>query len=125
MADKKIPMRVSIITMDTHLSSATERARYALKKKLPSLELSIHAASSWTVDATALENCITDIESADILIVTMLFMEDHYKPVIEALKQIDDRFFVANSAKVLQAQFCKRLQDSRTNTEPVHIAAHQ
>ena len=86
MADKKIPMRVSIITMDTHLSSATERARYALKKKLPSLELSIHAASSWTVDAKALENCITDIESADILIVTMLFMEDHYKPVIEALK---------------------------------------
>ena len=86
MVDKKIPMRVSIITMDTHLSSATERARYALKKKLPSLELSIHAASSWTVDAKALENCITDIESADILIVTMLFMEDHYKPVIEALK---------------------------------------
>ncbi|AKD25673.1 magnesium chelatase, H subunit [Polynucleobacter duraquae] len=86
MADKKIPMRVSIITMDTHLSSATERARYALKKKLPSLELSIHAASAWTVDAKALENCITDIESADILIVTMLFMEDHYKPVIEALK---------------------------------------
>ncbi|MCF8165476.1 MAG: magnesium chelatase subunit H [Rhodoferax sp.] len=86
MADKKIPMRVSIITMDTHLSSATERARYALKKKLPSLELSIHAASSWTVDAKALENCIADIESADILIVTMLFMEDHYKPVIEALK---------------------------------------
>ena len=86
MADKKIPMRVSIITMDTHLSSATERARYALKKKLPSLELSIHAASSWTVDAKALESCISDIESADILIVTMLFMEDHYKPVIEALK---------------------------------------
>lgn len=86
MADKKIPMRVSIITMDTHLTSATERARYALKKKLPSLELSIHAASSWTVDAKALENCITDIESADILIVTMLFMEDHYKPVIEALR---------------------------------------
>jgi magnesium chelatase subunit H len=55
MVDKKIPMRVSIITMDTHLSSATERARYALKKKLPSLELSIHAASSWTVDAKALE----------------------------------------------------------------------
>jgi len=79
-------MRVSIITMDTHLSSATESARYTLKKKLPSLELTIHAASSWTVDTKALENCITDIESADILIVTMLFMEDHYKPVIEALK---------------------------------------
>lgn len=87
MVSKLIPMRVAIITMDTHLSSATERARYALKKKLPSLELSIHAASSWTVDGKALESCLHDIETADILIVTMLFMEDHYKPVIEALKE--------------------------------------
>ncbi|CAM3803159.1 magnesium chelatase subunit H [Polynucleobacter antarcticus] len=86
MADKHIPIKVSIVTMDTHLASATERARYALKKKLPGLELSIHAASSWTVDSKALESCISDIQSADILIVTMLFMEDHFKPVIEALK---------------------------------------
>jgi magnesium chelatase subunit H len=86
MVDKHIPMRVAIITMDTHLSSATERARYALKKKIPGLELSIHAASAWTVDSKALDSCIHDIEAADILIVTMLFMEDHYKPVIEALK---------------------------------------
>ena len=86
MVDKHIAMRVAIITMDTHLSSATERARYALKKKIPGLELSIHAASSWTVDSKALDSCIHDIETADILVVTMLFMEDHYKPVIEALK---------------------------------------
>jgi len=86
MVDKHIAMRVTIITMDTHLSSATERARYALKKKIPGLELSIHAASSWTVDSKALDSCIHDIETADILVVTMLFMEDHYKPVFEALK---------------------------------------
>ena len=86
MADKRPSMRVTIITMDTHLASATERARHALKKKMPSLELTIHAASSWTVDSKALANCLADIQSADILIVTMLFMEDHFKPVIEALK---------------------------------------
>lgn len=86
MADKPIPIRVAIITMDTHLSSATERARYALKKKIPGLELSIHAASGWTVDSRMLDSCIHDIETADILIVTMLFMEDHYKPVLKALK---------------------------------------
>lgn len=86
MVDKHIAMRVAIITMDTHLSSATERARYALKKKIPGLELSIHAASSWTVDSKALDSCIHDIETADILVVTMLFMEDHYKPVFDVLK---------------------------------------
>ena len=86
MADKRIPIKVTIVTMDTHLASATERARYALKKKIPGLELTIHAASSWTVDSNALANCLEDIGSANILIVTMLFMEDHFKPVIEALK---------------------------------------
>lgn len=91
MVDRLPSMKIVIVTMDTHLTSATERARYALKKKLPSLELTIHAASSWTVDGKALENCIADIESADILIVTMLFMEDHYKPVIESLRARRDQ----------------------------------
>ena len=86
MADKRPAIRVSIVTMDTHLASAAERARFALKKSIPTLELTIHAASSWTVDSQALANCLEDIESADILIVTMLFMEDHFKPVIEALR---------------------------------------
>ena len=91
MADKRPAIRVSIVTMDTHLASAAERARFALKKSIPTLELTIHAASSWTVDSQALANCIDDIESADILIVTMLFMEDHFKPVIEALRAKRER----------------------------------
>ena len=86
MADKRPAIRVSIVTMDTHLASAAERARFALKKSIPTLELTIHAASTWTVDSQALANCLEDIASADILIVTMLFMEDHFKPVIEALR---------------------------------------
>ena len=62
MADKRPAIRVSIVTMDTHLASAAERARFALKKSIPTLELTIHAASSWTVDSQALANCLRSEE---------------------------------------------------------------
>ena len=86
MAANHTPIRVVIVTMDTHLVSATERARFALQKKMPGLALTIHAASSWTVDAKALKACIDDIARADIVVSMMLFMEDHFLPVIEALR---------------------------------------
>ena len=78
MAANHTPIRVVIVTMDTHLVSATERARFALQKKMPGLALTIHAASSWTVDAKALKACIDDIARADIVVSMMLFMEDHF-----------------------------------------------
>jgi magnesium chelatase subunit H len=86
MAANHTPIRVVIVTMDTHLVSATERARFALQKKMPGLVLTIHAASSWTVDAKALKACVDDIARADIVVAMMLFMEDHFLPVIDALK---------------------------------------
>ena len=33
------PMRVVVVTMDTHLSSATERARAALGREIPGLRV--------------------------------------------------------------------------------------
>ena len=38
------PIRVVIVTMDSHLSSAVARAGAALRRELPGLELSVHAA---------------------------------------------------------------------------------
>ncbi|WP_276315713.1 magnesium chelatase subunit H [Ectothiorhodospira shaposhnikovii] len=80
------PVRVVIVTMDTHLASATDRARIKLQKDLPGLTLSLHAASEWQGDQEALEACRSDIEKADIIIATMLFLEDQYKPIVPALE---------------------------------------
>ena len=41
------PLRVVIVTLDNHLASATERACRRLKRGLPSLDLSLHAATEW------------------------------------------------------------------------------
>jgi magnesium chelatase subunit H len=79
-------MRVVLITMDAHLSSAAERAHKRLTRAVPGLSLTVHTAAQWSDKPDALLRCISDIGAADIVIVTMLFMEEHYLPVLPALK---------------------------------------
>ena len=79
-------MKVVMLTLDTHLSSSVQRSADKLTKPLRGLELRMHAASEYRASDAALKKCLIDIERADLLIVTMLFMEDHYLPVLEALK---------------------------------------
>ncbi len=81
-----VPMRVVLVTMDSHLASAAGRAAHGLARELPGLVLTLHAASEWGDKPALLERCRADIAAADIVIVTMLFMEDHFLPVIDALK---------------------------------------
>lgn len=79
------PIRVVIITLDNHLSSAAERAAAKLRRELPGLALSLHAAAEWGENESKLENCRQDIAKADIIIANLLVMEDHIRPIIEDL----------------------------------------
>src|SRR5512139_2357318 len=80
------PLRVVIVTMDTHLAAAVDRARTALLRDLPGLTLTLHGASEWAADDAALARCREDIARGDIVIATMLFMEEHFLPVLPALQ---------------------------------------
>jgi magnesium chelatase subunit H len=77
---------VVLVTLDSHLASAAARAERQLRRELPGLTLAVHAASEWGDNAAAIERCRADIATGDIVIVTMLFMEDHFLPVLPALK---------------------------------------
>jgi magnesium chelatase subunit H len=79
------PVRIAFVTMDSHLSGAAMRARETLRRELPGLELSVHAADEWACDAAALTRCTDDIADADIVVATMLFLEDHIRMVMPAL----------------------------------------
>ncbi|MGJ5069120.1 magnesium chelatase subunit H [Bradyrhizobium oligotrophicum] len=79
------PIRVVIVTMDSHLASAAVRARTTLQAELPGLDLKVHAADEWGCNPNALAHCLDDIATGDILVATMLFMEDHIQPVLPAL----------------------------------------
>jgi len=78
-------LRVVIVTMDSHLSAAAMRAEQELRRELPNLHLIVHAADEWGSDAAALKACHEDIARGDIVIATMLFLEDHVRAVQPAL----------------------------------------
>ncbi|MES2195178.1 MAG: magnesium chelatase subunit H [Pseudomonadota bacterium] len=79
------PLRVVVVTMDSHLSGAAARARTALKRDFPGIELTVHAADEWGTDEAALARCHADIARGDIVIATMLFLDDHVRAVMPAL----------------------------------------
>ena len=76
-------LRVVIVTMDTHLATATQNAAADLARECPGLRLTLHAASEWSASPVKLAQCRADIRDADILVVTTLFMEDHFKPLLD------------------------------------------
>ena len=46
-----LPMHVVLVTMDGHLASAAARAHRTLRKLMPGLRLSVHAAAAWGDDS--------------------------------------------------------------------------
>lgn len=85
-AAEATPVRVVIVTMDGHLAGAVDRAHDTLRKELPGLDLVVHSADEWCGDADALARCHADIARGDIVIATMLFLEDHIRAVLPALE---------------------------------------
>ena len=96
-------MRVVIVTLDMHLARVVTQAR-ASSRANPGLDLTLHAAAEWENNPAALERCQADIASADIVIATMLFLEDQIraiKPALEARREQCDAMVVAMSAAEL------------------------
>lgn len=97
--DPRAPVRVAIVTLDNHLKGAVDRAEAALAPE--GIALSLHAASDWASDAGALEKVKAAIAEADIVIATMLFLDDHIRlilPSLEARREACDAMVCLMSA---------------------------
>ena len=100
-AAESTAIRVVFVTLDRHLSGVVERAGRRLGKRLPGVTLSLHAAAEWGSSPKALENARKAIDEGDIIIVTMLFMEEHIAPVLpnlEARRETCDAIVAGMSA---------------------------
>ena len=62
------PIRITIVTLDSHMASTVERARAILRRELPGLSLSLHAVTEWAGDEDAMARAREDIAAADIVI---------------------------------------------------------
>ncbi|MEM6773889.1 MAG: magnesium chelatase subunit H [Pseudomonadota bacterium] len=79
-----------LITLDNHVTSSLERAARRLAKDAPGVKVSVHAAADWNGESDALERCKADIAEGDIIVVTMLFLEDQIAAVLPALQERRD-----------------------------------
>ncbi len=80
------PVRVVIVTLDNHLAGAAARAEATLRATHPGLTLAFHAAADWEASPAALEACRADIGRGDIVVATMLFLDEHIRAVMPALE---------------------------------------
>jgi magnesium chelatase subunit H len=101
-----VPIRVCVVTMDTHLASATERALPALQREYPGLVLSLHAASEYAGNDRLISRVKADIAQADIVVAGMLFLEDHFLPILDDLRarrdHCDAMICMASAAEVVK-----------------------
>ncbi|MCC6007180.1 MAG: DUF3479 domain-containing protein, partial [Rhodobacteraceae bacterium] len=85
--DVMIPLyRVVIITLDSHAAGPLARAQTRLAASFPGLSVTVHAAAEWAETPGALEATIDDIARADIVVCTLLFLEEHVAPILPALR---------------------------------------
>lgn len=89
-AAEAVPIRIVIVTLDRHLSSAVDRAAALLRRELPGLVLTLHAAAEWGENPAELAEARAAIDRADILVANMLFMDEHIQMVMPALKARQD-----------------------------------
>ena len=78
-------VRVVIVTLDNHLSGAAARAEATLRASHPGLSLQFHAAADWEANPASLDACRADIARGDIVLATMLFLDEHIRAVLPAL----------------------------------------
>jgi DNA-binding transcriptional LysR family regulator len=96
------PVRVVLLTLDGHVGGAVGRAAERLRKELPGLVLSFHAASEWENRPQRLQQCIDDIGRGDLIIGTMLFTDSHIqmiRPALEARRESCDAMLICISAQ--------------------------
>jgi len=80
------PVRVVLVTLDNHIVAAVDGARQMLARDLPGLEFSVHAATDWADSKVKLEACRAAILAGDIIIVSMIFVEEHVRAIADVLE---------------------------------------
>ena len=78
--------RVVIVTLDAHSAGPCDRAAEKLLPEFPGLRMDIHAAAEWGENPAALERAKASVSQGDIVIINLLFLEEHVKSILPALE---------------------------------------
>lgn len=80
------PYTIVLVTLDRHAAGPAARVGPALAQDFPGLVLKIHAAAEWDKDPAALAAAQADIAQADIVVSSVIFLEDHLRAILPSLE---------------------------------------
>ena len=119
------PIRLVVVTMDTHFSSSFNRANSQLRRDFPSLSWNLHAASEFTGNDALIAQCKADIAAADIVLCGMLFLEDHFLPILDDLRarreSCDAMICLASASEVTQLTRLGQFDMSKPASGPMAL----
>lgn len=78
--------RVVIMTLDAHAAGPCQRALLRLRRDFPDVTLEVYAAAEWTENPDAFRQAEAAVARADIVISTLLFLDEHVSAILPALK---------------------------------------
>lgn len=81
-----IPYTIVLVTLDRHAAGPAARAAPRLAQDFPGLRLAIHAAAEWDNDPAALAATKADVLRADMVITSVIFLEDQIKAILPELQ---------------------------------------
>ncbi|SHL85965.1 cobaltochelatase CobN subunit [Roseovarius litoreus] len=76
---------VVILTLDSHAAGPCERAALRMAGDFPGLAIRVHAAAEWGESPEALAAAKRDIATADIVVSSLIFLEEHINAILPDL----------------------------------------
>ena len=85
MTGTRVGYNIVVVTLDQHAAGPASRILPRLTRDFPGLNITIHAAAEWAENPAALTRCKRDLETADIVIANLLFIEEHINAILPDL----------------------------------------
>jgi len=83
--------RIAIVTLDAHAAGPAARVLPRLERDFPGLAVTVHAAAEWGEDPAALEAAREAVDRADIVVTSLIFLEEHIRAILPNLEAARDR----------------------------------
>ncbi|MEM6973074.1 MAG: magnesium chelatase subunit H [Pseudomonadota bacterium] len=119
------PLRLVIVTLDHHFDAALDRVRAVLATEAPGLTIDLYATADWADSPEALGAAKAGVAEADIVLASMLFVDDHIRailPDLEARRPHCDAMLTLMSApEVIKLTRAGRLDMGKRDKGPMKL----
>ena len=77
----RVGYNIVVVTLDQHAAGPAARISPRLAKDFPGLSVTVHAAAEWAENPASLARCKTALETADIVVANLIFIEEHINAI--------------------------------------------